>query len=66
MSGIAGAIVGAAALGTVGVMAGASTAAKATNRASNAAIQGQREALAQQERLAAPYTGLGQDRKSVV
>ena len=60
MSGIAGAIVGAAALGTVGVMAGASTAARATNRASNAAIQGQREALAQQERLSAPYRELGQ------
>jgi hypothetical protein len=60
MSGIAGAIVGAAALGTVGVMAGASTAARATNRASNAAIQQQQQALAQQERLAAPYTALGQ------
>jgi hypothetical protein len=41
-------------------MAGASTAARATNRASNAAIQQQQQALAQQERLAAPYTALGQ------
>jgi len=60
MSGIAGAIVGAAALGTVGVIAGSNTAARATNRASNAAIQQQQQALAQQERLAAPYTALGQ------
>ena len=60
MSGVAGAIVGAAVVGAGATMAASSSASRATNRASNAAIQAQRDALAQQERLAAPYTGLGQ------
>jgi len=60
MSGVASAIVGAAVVGAVGSNMAAGKAASATNRASNAAIQQQREALAQQERLSAPYRGLGE------
>lgn len=60
MSGVASAVVASAAIGAGATMAASSSAARATNRASNAAIQGQREALAQQERLASPYLGLGQ------
>jgi hypothetical protein len=41
-------------------MSAASTASKATRRASDAAIKAQQDALAQQERLASPYLQLGQ------
>jgi hypothetical protein len=41
-------------------MYAADSASRASKRASNAAIQSQREALAQQDRLSAPYRGLGE------
>jgi len=60
MSGIAGAIAGAAVVGAAGSIIAGNQAASATRDASNAAIQQQQAALAQQKELAAPYTGLGQ------
>jgi hypothetical protein len=57
MSGVATAV---AAVGAGATIYAANSASRATNRASNAAIQQQQQALAQQERLAAPYTALGQ------
>ena len=61
MSGIAGAIAGAAVLGVAGTVIAGSEAASATKDASNAAIQQQQAALAQQKEMAAPYTQLGQN-----
>ena len=61
MSGIAGAIAGAAVLGVAGTVIAGSEAASATRDASNAAIQQQQAALAQQKEMAAPYTQLGQN-----
>lgn len=62
MSGVVTAVgaVAAAGIGAAGAMSAASTASRATRRASDAAIQAQRDALAQQERLASPYLQLGQ------
>lgn len=60
MSGVAGAIAGAAVLGVAGTVIAGNEAASATRDASNAAIQQQQQALQQQKELAAPYTGLGQ------
>ena len=61
MSGIAGAIAGAAVLGVAGTVIAGNEAASATRDASNAAIQQQQSALAQQKEMAAPYTQLGQN-----
>jgi len=60
MSGVAGAIAGAAVVGAAGSIIAGNEAASATRDASNAAIAQQQAALAQQKELAAPYTGLGQ------
>ena len=59
-SAVAAAVVGSAVIGAGAVVASSSSAARASNRASRAAIEQQQQALAQQERLAAPYTALGQ------
>jgi len=56
----AAAIIGAAVVGAAGMVISGSEAASATRDASNAAIQQQQNALAQQKEMAAPYTGLGQ------
>ena len=53
-------IIGAAVVGAAGMVISGSEAASATRDASNAAIQQQQSALAQQKEMAAPYTGLGQ------
>ena len=55
------AVIGAAAIGTVGAVVAGGMAASATRDASNAAIQQQQAALAQQKEMAAPYTQLGQN-----
>jgi hypothetical protein len=55
------AVIGAAAIGTVGAVVAGGMAASATKDASNAAIQQQQAALAQQKEMAAPYTQLGQN-----
>jgi hypothetical protein len=60
MSGVAGAIAGAAVVGAAGSIIAGNEAASATRDASNAAIAQQQAALQQQKELAAPYTGLGQ------
>lgn len=60
MSGVAGAVIGAAVIGAGATMAASSSASRAMSRSSQAAIQSQREALAQQEQLSAPYRGLGE------
>ena len=60
MSGVAGAIAGAAVVGAGATMYASSQAASATKDASNAAIQQQKDALAQQAALSAPYRGLGE------
>ena len=60
MSGIAGAIAGAAVVGAAGSIIAGNQAASATRDASNAAIQQQNQALAQQAQLSAPYRQLGQ------
>lgn len=57
---VAAAIIGGAALAAGGTMIAGSEAASASRDASNAAIQQQRDALAQQERLSAPYRQLGE------
>jgi len=56
----AGAIVGAAALGAGATMIAGNQAAKATEGATNAAINEQSQALQQQAALSAPYRQLGQ------
>jgi len=60
MSGVAGAIAGAAVVGAAGSIIAGNQAASATRDASNAAIQQQNQALAQQAQLSAPYRQLGQ------
>jgi hypothetical protein len=57
---VAAAIGGAAVVGAVGTAVAGSEAAGATNNATNAAVNEQNAALAQQAKLAAPYTGVGQ------
>jgi len=61
MSGVAGAIAGAAVVGAAGSMIAGSEAASATRDASNAAIAQQQAALQQQAQLSAPYRQLGQN-----
>ena len=57
---VAGAILAAAAGSVVATIAGGAMAASATQDATNAAINQQKEALAQQAKLSEPYTNLGQ------
>ena len=59
-SGLAATAIGVGVLGTAATVYGANKAASATSDASNAAIQQQQAALAQQERLATPYMQFGQ------
>lgn len=57
---VAAAVIGGAVVGAAGSAVAGSKAAKATKNASNAAITEQQQALAQQERLSAPYRQLGE------
>lgn len=57
---VAAAIIGGAAVGAAGSAYAGSKAAKATKNASDASLQAQREALAQQEQMSRPYRGLGE------
>lgn len=57
---IAAAIIGGAVIGAAGTAIAGGEAASATQSAANTAAGVQRQALAQQATLAAPYTGLGQ------
>lgn len=59
MSGIATAVIGAAVIGGVATTIASNKAADATKAASNAAIQGEEGALAQQAALSQPYRDLG-------
>lgn len=52
-------IAGAGLAGAAGTAVAGSEAAGATNNATNAAVNEQNQALAQQAKLAAPYTGVG-------
>jgi hypothetical protein len=57
---VVGAIIGAGALGAIGTSVAGHEAASATRDSTNAAINQQNQALAQQAQLSAPYRALGQ------
>jgi hypothetical protein len=57
---VASAIVSSAVVGVAGSAIGGSMAADATEEAAKMQVEAQKEALAQQEKLTAPYRGLGE------
>ena len=62
---VAAAVVGGAALGTIGSVVAGNEAANATKDASSSAIAAQKDALAKQTALEAPFVGAGKDALAV-